>query len=91
MSMLTERLQILVSPEQRRRLEAEAERRHTSVAMVVREAIDRSLEGPTREERRAAVEAIKRMNARFLTVEEMEAIVAEERERNVPDLLHDRS
>ncbi len=67
-------------PEQRRRLEAEAQRRGSSVATVVREAIDATVTGPTREERRAAVAAIKAMNAKFLTVDEMEAIIAEERE-----------
>lgn len=80
MSMLTERLQVLISPDQRRRLEAEAQRRGSSVSTVVREAIDATVTGPTREERRAAVQAIKAMNAKFLRIEEMEAIIAEERE-----------
>jgi predicted DNA-binding protein len=82
--MLTERLQVLISPEQRRRLEAEAERRGTSVATVVREAIDTRLREPTREDRRKAVEAIKAMRGVYLPVEELEAIVDEERERNFP-------
>src|ERR1700736_293743 len=38
--MLNERLQILIRPDQRRRLEAEARRRGTSVAALVREAVD---------------------------------------------------
>lgn len=82
--MFTERLQVLISPDQRRRLEAEAERRRTSVASVVREAIDTTLAGPTREERRRAVEAIKAMKGKYLPVEELEAIIDEERERNFP-------
>jgi hypothetical protein len=89
MSMLTERLQILISPEQRRRLEAEAQRRGTSVATVVREAIDATLTGPTREERRRAFESIAAMKGKYLPVEELEAIVDEEREQNFPDLVRD--
>ena len=38
--MFTERLQVLMSKEQRRRLEAEAKRRHSSVGALIREAID---------------------------------------------------
>ena len=84
MSMLTERLQILISPEQRRRLEAEAKRRGSSVATVVREAIDERVGKVTREDRLRAIEEIKAMRGRHVTVAEMEAIVAEERERNFP-------
>lgn len=40
MSMFSERLQVLIGREQRSRLEREAERRGTSVATLVREAID---------------------------------------------------
>jgi len=81
MSMLKERLQILVTAEQRQRLEAEARRRGSSVATVVREAIDASLGGPTRDERRAAVEAIKAMRGQYLSPEEIEAVIDEEREQ----------
>jgi predicted transcriptional regulator len=83
MSMLTERLQILISPAQRRRLETEARLRGRSVAAIVREAIDASLGVPTREERRAAFEAIAAMRGRYLTPQEIEEIIAEEREANV--------
>ena len=82
MSMLTERLQVLISPAQRRRLEAEAQLRGSSVAALVREAIDASLGGPTQEERRRAVEEIAAMKGRYLTPEEIEEIIAEEREAN---------
>mgnify|MGYP000194564384 CR=1 FL=1 len=77
--MLTERLQILISPEQRRRLEAEAARRGTSVASVIREAIDASLGGIPHEDRLAALEAIRAMRGRWLSVEDLERIVEEER------------
>ncbi len=40
MHMLKERLQVLIGTEQRRRLEREAMARGTSVATLVREAID---------------------------------------------------
>ena len=80
MSTLTDRLQVLISPDQRRRLEAEARRRGGSVA----EAIDASLARPTRTERLEAIEAIKAMRGKHLPVEELEAIIDEERNRVVP-------
>ena len=80
MSMLTERLQVLISPAQRRRLEAEAQRRGSSVATLVREAIDERFGKITQEDRRRAVEEIAAMNGRYLTVDEMERIIDEERE-----------
>jgi len=46
MLMLTRRLQVLLDEDQFRRLAAVARRRRVSVAMVVREAIDRDLSGP---------------------------------------------
>lgn len=82
MSMFTERLQVLITPDQRRRLEAEADRRQSSVATVVRDAIDATLSGPTREQRRRAFESIVARRGRHLSVEEIEAIIAEERESN---------
>ncbi len=86
--MYSERLQLLVSPEQRRRLEQEARRRGTSVASVIRDAVDTHLGGPTQEERRAAFERIRaRHGGHFLTPEEINRIVGEEREANFPDLL----
>lgn len=85
--MYSERIQLLISPEQRRRLEQEAKRRGTSIAAVVRDAVDSTLGGPTREERMAAVERIRaRHGAPFLTPEELNRLVAEEREANFPEL-----
>lgn len=85
--MYSERIQLLISKEQRRRLDQEAKRRGTSVASVVREAVDAQLGGPTREERRAALERIKNMRSGvFLTPEELNRLVAEEREANFPEL-----
>jgi hypothetical protein len=50
--MLTRRLQVLLDEDRYRRLAAEAERRSVPVAVVVREAIDRSF--PTTSARRSA-------------------------------------
>jgi hypothetical protein len=63
MRMYSERLQILISKEQRRRLEAEAKRRKSSVASVIRDAVDAELAPVGREQRLEALDTIARMNA----------------------------
>lgn len=77
--MLSERLQILVTPEQRRRLEEEAERRGVSVGGLIREAVEAHLGTVAREDRLRALDSIRAMRGRFLTVEELEGLVEEER------------
>lgn len=77
--MFNERLQILISPEQRRRLETEAARRGTSVAALVREALDARFGVIDPEARFRAVEAIAAMRGRFLPPEELERILERER------------
>ncbi len=77
--MFTERLQILVSPEQRKRLEAEAGRRGTSVAALIREAVDERLGATPTDQRLRAVEGIGAMGGRFLSPGELERLVEEER------------
>ncbi len=78
--MYGERIQLLISKEQRRRLDREAKRRGTSVASLVREAVDARFGGPTREERLRAVEEIRNMGGgRFLTPEQLNGIAAEAR------------
>jgi predicted DNA-binding protein len=73
MRMYTERLQILVSKEQRRRLEREAKRRESSVASVIRDAVEAELGSTSRQDRMQAVEAISRIHgALFLPPEELE-------------------
>lgn len=57
--MLKERLQILVTADQRRRLEAEARRRRTSIGGVIRDAIDAQIGVATRQRRLRAVAAIR--------------------------------
>ncbi len=80
--MFTERMQVLISREQRRRLEAEARRRRSSVGALIREAIDTRGAGATPEERSRAVAEIKSMRGgRFISPEELERVIDEERER----------
>lgn len=85
--MYSERIQLLISKEQRRRLEQEARRRGTSVASVVREAVDAQFGPFSREDRIRAAEEIRRMRkGRFLSPEEINRLVAEEREREWAEL-----
>lgn len=73
MRMYTERLQILVSKEQRRRLEREAKRRKSSVAKVIRDAVEAELGGASRQDRLMALEAISQLRgAPYLPPEELE-------------------
>ena len=82
MSMLNNRLQILVSSEQRLRLEAEAKRRGSSVATLVREAIDARFSSPTAEDRRGALQAVGAMHGRYLSPQELETVVDDERDQS---------
>lgn len=85
--MLNERLQILVTPLQRQRLEREARQRGVSVGSLVREAIDARFGGYSVEERREAVEAIRRMRGKYLSIEEMDRIIDEERAKDADAML----
>ncbi|MDW5598242.1 hypothetical protein VSS74_28045 [Conexibacter stalactiti] len=85
--MLNERLQILVTSEQRRRLEREARQRGVSVGSLIRDAIDAHFGGFTIEERREAVNAIGAMRGVSVTPEEINRIVEEERDKVAEDLL----
>ncbi len=78
--MLTERLQILVTTAQRQRLEAEARDRGTSVASLIREAVDARFGAVTQADRLRAVEEIRKMNGPFLTPEELNRIIESEHE-----------
>ncbi len=78
MSMFSERLQILISKEQRQRLEREAKRRKTSVASVIRDAVDAELGKRSRRARLDAVEAIRRMpKVPYIPPEELERLIDE--------------
>jgi predicted DNA-binding protein len=91
-SMLTERLQILVSPEQKRRLEAEAQTRGESVGELVREAIDARYAEPTREERLAAVERMRSgPKIPYISPEEINRAHEEEIEEEYPEFFPPRA
>ena len=87
--MFKERLQILLSTEQRRRLEGEARRRDASVASLVREAIDARFGGVTADERLRAVTGIALMTGRFLPPDELDRVGEEERANALDQLLRD--
>jgi hypothetical protein len=78
--MLSERLQILVTSEQRRRLEVEAKRRGTSVASLIRQAIDTQFAPVTREDRLRALGHIRGMQGRFLPPAELARLADSERD-----------
>lgn len=63
--MLSERLQILVSPEQRQRLEAEAAEQGKSVGGIIRDAIESRYGNVPYTQRVAALEAIEAMRAQL--------------------------
>jgi hypothetical protein len=78
------RLQLLISPEQRRRLKIEAKRQKTSVASVIREAIDARLGSIAPDQRIRAVEEIGAMKGRFIPPRELRRLIDEEREQALP-------
>jgi predicted DNA-binding protein len=78
--MLNERLQILLTAEQRRRLDEEARRRGVPVAQLVREAIDRRFPPVNQEDRRRALEEIEALEGQFIAPDELNRIVEEERD-----------
>jgi len=84
--MLKERLQVLITSEQRRRLEAEAQRRGVSVGSLVREAVDARFASMTKADRLRAVEEIGAMKGKFLSPEELNRIVEEERETMISQI-----
>lgn len=73
-------MQILLTPDQRRRLDAEARDRGVSVARLIREAIDARFGASAPEDRRRALDGIRAMSGRFLAPDELDRIVEEERE-----------
>jgi hypothetical protein len=81
MSMLKERLQVLIDRDQRERLEREAAARGSSVATLVREAIDLAFP-PSHARRREA-------GAKILAAPPMEVPSVEELRREL-DELHGR-
>jgi hypothetical protein len=82
MCMFGERLQILVSKEQRKRWEAEAKRRDTSVSGLIREAVDKHLGSADRSDRAEAIAGIRSMRGRFLSPSGLDRLVEEERAKD---------
>lgn len=87
MRMLRERLQILVSIEQRRRLEAEAKRRGTSVASLIREAVDVQFGAVTSADRLQALREIGEMRGRFHSPDELDRLAEAERDQQLDEIL----
>jgi hypothetical protein len=81
--MLKQRLQILVTVDQRRRLEQEARRRGASVASIIRDAVDAQLNAITVADRRAALGEILAMEGQFASPDELNRIVEGERDEQV--------
>lgn len=77
--MFSERLQILVSSDQRRRLEAEARRRRTSVGSLIRDAIEAQIGGIPSSSRLEAVAAIRDASpAAFVDAEDLDRLAESE-------------
>jgi hypothetical protein len=87
--MLSERLQILVTPEQRRTLEAEAARRGESVGSLVRKAVDAAYDPVDRDGRRHALDELRAIGERnrgiVLSPDELEALIEEARTTGLLD------
>lgn len=73
--MFSERMQLLLTPRLRQRVRAEATRRGTSEAAIVREALEAKLGTVSRDERLAAIEAIGAMYGELLEPEELDALI----------------
>ncbi len=78
--MYSERMQLLLTPEQRRRVDTEAKRRGSSAAAVIREAIDAQIQPFSREERRAALERLEAIRIPFVPIDQLNAMIDEGRD-----------
>lgn len=87
--MYSERMQILLSPEQRRRLEHEAQATGKSVSALIREAVNARYPTVTvtREERMAAVEYIASLKVPFIPIEELNEIIDSRYDDDYADML----
>jgi hypothetical protein len=87
--MALERVQVLLRPDQRRRLEEESRARGTSVTALVREAIDRQYgDYPytySREERMRAFDEITQMRAQLPPPKELQRLIDETRDPVIPE------
>lgn len=83
--MLDQRLQILVSAEQRRRLEREAGHRGVSVGSLIREAIDAHVGAVAVSDRERALDEIRAMRVPAeVSPEEINRMVERERDEALP-------
>lgn len=73
--MYTERLQVLLSPEQRRHLESEAARRGMSTAALVREALDSLLGVVSRSDRLEALDRLLGREIPFVAPEKLDELI----------------
>ena len=89
--MYSERFQILLSPEQRKRLEDEARRTGSSISALVREAVDARFGGVTREQRKAAAERIASGTAEFIPPDELEELLDSRYDEEYADLIEKQS
>ena len=74
MSGYTKRLQLLLSPEQYRKVELYARKRKKSIVAVIREALEKMLREPSRADKKKAV---KRLLSHELPVAEWEKMEKE--------------
>jgi hypothetical protein len=90
--MFSERLQILVSQEQRRRLELEAKARGTSVSAVIRAAIDTTLPRRfSRDERVRAAHELTAMRIDLSGIDDVDRLIDDSRLAAILDQLPSHS
>ncbi|MGH2747568.1 MAG: ribbon-helix-helix protein, CopG family [Actinomycetota bacterium] len=75
--MFSERLQILLTPQQRRHLQQEAKRRGTSVTALIREAISEHFGVVPEGDRERAYRSIVARRARYLAPDQLDELLEE--------------
>ncbi|TAN31688.1 hypothetical protein EPN29_10720 [bacterium] len=72
----------MITPQQRRRLVSEAERRGSTIGGLVREAIDSVVGGVSADDRQRAVEEIAAMHpVRFVAPDDLDRLIESEHRR----------
>ena len=82
--MYSERLQLLLTKEQRRRLDDEARRSGSSVAALVREAIDGHFQPATAEQRRDAARLLLERKVELIAPAELRELVDSRFDEEIP-------
>lgn len=82
--MYSERLQLLLSREQRRRLDEEARRSGSSVAALVRKAIDGHFKPASAEQRRNAARLLVERKVEFIAPNELRELVDSRFDDEIP-------